>query len=81
MPVNVQPYLNDRVLVTFNSNVVRSVIYLGKGPSPLDPSRIGYYLGLTRTGEVIEWVDQNYIRKLEVTFRTEEAKSCVPNPH
>lgn len=61
--------LNDRVLVTLTSNVVRSAVFLGERPSPLNPDQDGFLLGLTSGNEVVEWVNKGYIKTLEVTSR------------
>lgn len=58
----------DRVLVTLISNVVRSAIFLGRGPSPVDAARDGVLLRLTDGGEVVQWIDCNYVRSIEVTL-------------
>lgn len=62
------PLSGDRVLVTLQSNVVRSAVYLGITPGPVNRDREGVLLSLTPGREVLEWVDTGYIKKLEVTF-------------
>lgn len=68
MDVIGNPLTGDRVLVTLQSNVVRSAVYLGIAPGPVNRNREGFLLSLTPGGEVVEWVDMEYVKKLEVTF-------------
>lgn len=63
------PHPGDHILVTLQSNVVRSAVYLGTTPGFINHDREGVLFSLTTGGEVVEWVDKEYIKSLETTER------------
>ncbi len=60
--------MGDRIYVQYLNEVVKSGFYLGKGALPWDKDREGIYITYDAFQNIVDWIDLNFIKVLEITI-------------